>query len=370
MSFALLAGVMALLTGLAVLAPALRGRTDFPDRADASMAIFRDQLAEVDREAARGLLSEEEARAARLEIERRMLSAARASGTGPARAGRWAVIAAAVAVPLGGAGVYALVGRPGAPSVPFAERAEERAAQGEVATLAAELRARLEADPDGGPTEGWVLLAQTHLRRGDYAEAVRAFEVVSEREDVPPGVLTQHAEAIVGLNDGIVTPPAMALIDRAMARDPTIPAGAFYRAQALAQSGDPEAGRERLLARLAEVRGPEPWIEVFVAEANRMGEQAGLPPVAVEDAVPGVAAVAAMPPEEREAAIRSMVDGLAARLEGAPDDLEGWLRLGQARAVLGEADAARDAWGRALALMPEGDARRADVEAAMADLPG
>ena len=368
MTFALLAGAMALLAGLAVLAPALRGRATVPDRADASMAIFRDQLAEVERDAARGLVSGEEARAARVEIERRMLAAARARGQGPSRAGRWAVVAAAVAVPLGGAGIYALVGRPEVPSAPFAERGEERAAEGEVAALTAELRARLEADPEGGPTEGWVLLAQTHLRRGDYAEAVRAFEAVSGREDVPPGVLTQHAEAIVGLEGGLVTPPALALIDRAMERDPTIPAGAFYRAQALAQSGDPGGGRDLLLARLEEARGPEPWIEVFVAEANRMGAEAGLPPVTAEDAVPGIAAVGAMAPEEREAAIRSMVDGLAARLEAEPGDLEGWLRLGQARAVLGEAEAAREAWERALALMPEGDPRRAGVEAALADL--
>ena len=367
-AFALLAGALALASALAIALPALRARAVVPDRADAALAIFRDQLAEVERDAARGLVSGEEARAARTEIERRMLAAARARGAAPARAGRAAVLAAAVVAPIAAAGIYAAVGRPGVPSLPFAERASERAASSEVAALTAELRRRLEADPQGGPTEGWILLARTHLRRGDYPQAVRAFEVATARPDAPPGALTQHAEALVAIEGGVVTPPALALVDRALARDPTIPAGHYYRAQARAQSGDPAGGRAILLARLAEATGPEPWTEIFVAEANRMGAAAGLAPVAARDVVPGLAEVEDMAPTDREAAIRAMVDGLAARLEAEPGDLDGWLRLGQARAVLGEPDAARQAYGRALGLMPEGDARREGVEAAVAGL--
>ena len=385
MSFALLAGALAMATALAIVLPALRSRggaagasgpdrAEISDRGEASLAIFRDQLAEVERDAERGLVSDEEARAARTEIERRMLAAGRARGRGPSRSGIAAVVVAALLVPLVGGGVYALTGRPGVPSLPHAERAAEREAErvssAEVAALTDELRRRLEADREGGPTEGWVLLGQTHLRRGDYAQAVRAFEVASAREDAPPGALTQHAEALVAASDGIVTPAALALIDRALARDPTIPAGHYYRALAAEQSGDPAAGRQILLDRLAEVSGPEPWTEVFVAEANRMGAAAGLAPVSARDAIPGLAAMQDMAPEDRDAQIRAMVDGLAARLEEAPDDLEGWLRLGRARAVLGEPEDARAAYDRALALMPEGDPRRADVEAAVAALPG
>ena len=367
MTFLLVAGALALATVLAVALPVLRGRREegHSDRAGASLAIFRDQLAELGREAERGLISEEEARAARTEIERRMLAAARGDGAGRGRSNRAGVVVAALAIPVVAAGFYALTGRPDVPSLPFAERASERAASAEMAELTGELRRRLEADPSGGPTEGWVLLAQAHLRRGEYAEAVRAFEAVSGRDDVPAGVLTQHAEALVGASGGVVTPPALRLIDRALARDPTIPAGPYYRAQARAQAGDPEGGRAILLARLAEATAPEPWADTFLAEANRMGAEAGLEPVTREEAMPGVAAVEALAPEEREAAIRDMVDGLAARLAGAPDDLEGWLRLGRARAVLGEPEAAREAYVRALALMPEDDPRRAAVEAAL-----
>lgn len=60
-----------------------------------------------------------------------------------------------------------------------------------------------------------------------------------------------------------------------------------------------------------------------------------------------------MTPEERQEMIRGMVDRLAERLEETPGDLAGWLRLGRARAVLGELDKSADAYGRALALAPD-----------------
>ena len=400
MSFALLAAALAIATALAIVLPVLRherrvapvdraavggpaggpdragaaDRGGVPDRAEASLAIFRDQLAEVERDAERGLISGEEARAARTEIERRMLAAARARGGGPVRSRRAPVIAAALVVPLAAGGIYALTGRPGVPSLPHAERAAalaaDRDAEAEVAQLVERLRRRLEADPEGGPTEGWVLLGQTQLRRGDYDAAVRAFEVASAREDAAPGILTQHAEALIGASGGVVTPAALALVDRALARDPTIPAGHFYRALARAQSGDSEGAREMLLDRLAQASGPEPWTQAFLAEANRLGAEAGLEPISAREAIPGVAAMEDVSPEDRDAQIRAMVDGLAARLAEEPDDLEGWLRLGQARAVLGEPDVARDAYARALTLLSEDDPRRAEVEAAMAGLGG
>ena len=48
-----------------------------------------------------------------------------------------------------------------------------------------------------------------------------------------------------------------------------------------------------------------------------------------------------MTPEQQQARIASMVDGLAARLESDPSDLQGWLRLIRARAVMGNLEQAR-----------------------------
>ena len=47
------------------------------------------------------------------------------------------------------------------------------------------------------------------------------------------------------------------------------------------------------------------------------------------------------------------MEGLAARLEDDPSDIEGWLRLAQSRTVLGEPEAAKEAYRRALEEAPE-----------------
>jgi cytochrome c-type biogenesis protein CcmH len=63
-------------------------------------------------------------------------------------------------------------------------------------------------------------------------------------------------------------------------------------------------------------------------------------------------AMAQLAPEQRQQAIRSMVEGLAARLADAPQDRAGWLRLANAWKVLGENANAADAYGRADTLAP------------------
>ena len=85
-----------------------------------------------------------------------------------------------------------------------------------------------------------------------------------------------------------------------------------------------------------------------------------------------VAAAEAMTPAERQAFIRSMVDRLAARLEDEPENLEGWLRLGNAYSVLGEEALARQALGRAEALaagLPDDSPLRGAVNEALRKLP-
>ena len=77
-----------------------------------------------------------------------------------------------------------------------------------------------------------------------------------------------------------------------------------------------------------------------------------------------VAAAEEMSQGDRDAFIRSMVEGLAARLEEEPSDIEGWMRLIRAYTVLGEDEAASTARERALAVaeaLPKDDPRRAAV---------
>src|SRR5262252_6215810 len=95
--------------------PLLRRRSDVtPSRSAFDLAVYRDQLAGLDRDHARGLLSDAERDAARLEVERRLLAAAAVQPSEPAKAAPRGTGRAALAlvVPILAVGLYLVVGAP------------------------------------------------------------------------------------------------------------------------------------------------------------------------------------------------------------------------------------------------------------------
>lgn len=360
-------GILALLSVSAVvmlLLPMLRSVAAGTDRQSGAVAVLADQLHEIDRDAERGLISNDEAEAARIEIKRRLLKANRGTSANgqSVKGGRAALWISALVVPLFAGFVYAQLGSPGVPAVPFADRQDELAEQAQITELTGQLLDRLENDPEGGPTEGWMLLGQTYMRMGRYSAAAAAMKNVIEREDTVSAMVSQYAEALIAAEDGIVTPPARNAIRRALELDSSNPAAAFYEAIALDQAGDREDAHDLLISRLEQAAGPAPWMEIFIAQANRIGELIGREPVSLAtfapmaEGTPGptrddVAAASEMNEADRAAFIRSMVDRLAQRLAEEPDDLDGWLRLANAYSVLGEADNALEAYRSASGLV-------------------
>lgn len=218
-----------------------------------------------------------------------------------------------------------------------------------------------------------MLLGQTYMRMNRYTDAASAMENVIGRDDTSSAVLSQYAEALVAAEDGIVTPKARNAIRRAREMDPANPAATYYEAIALDQAGDSEEAHDLLVSRLDEAAGPAAWMEVFIAQANRIGEAIGRDPVSLAALAPMAGAGAPAPTEEdvaaasemseadRAAFIRSMVDRLAERLAEEPDDLDGWLRLANAYRVLNESQKARNAYETADDLaqtLPSEDPRR------------
>ena len=70
----LLIAALALAVLASIVRPLLRGAEAPPDSGAFDRAVYRDQLAEIDRDIARGVLSDAEAAAARLEVQRRLLA--------------------------------------------------------------------------------------------------------------------------------------------------------------------------------------------------------------------------------------------------------------------------------------------------------
>ena len=262
MIFALAAALLTALAVAAVLIPVLRRHRRGPSRADYDLTVYRDQLRELESDRARGLVSEEQVEAARTEIERRMLRAARARDAAPAAdaakasesadagAGisrgwrrRATAIGLGLCIPALAAGIYASLGTPGLPGRPFAE-VERPAARTE--TLAAlsgpveQLAARLEGEPDN--LEGWLLLGRSYVVLQRYPEAADALRRAATLSGDDPEVLAMLGEAIVWANDGMVVPEAVGAFRQVLDARPDDPAARFHLALARAQAGASAGG--------------------------------------------------------------------------------------------------------------------------------
>ncbi len=323
--------LLATVTVGALLWPLLRGEQKAvvadSDRLEGELRIYRDQLAEIDRERAAGTLSEADAAAAKLEIEWRALSAAdapRRVASGSGGRYRWLPPSIAMLVPLVALAVYLKLGHPGLPAAPFLVGAGAPAAerQLDIERLAADAKARAAAQPNDAD-------AQSAL-----------------------------GEALTLEAGGTVTPAAVAAFNRALALQPGDPRTLYYLGLHEAQSGDSAAALRRW-RELVERSPPDaPYLPALRAEIARLGRASGAP--ADSGGGSGMPqptreqqeAMASMTPEQRQQTIRTMVEGLAERMKDNPQDRAGWLRLANAWKVLGERAGAVDAYARADALAP------------------
>jgi cytochrome c-type biogenesis protein CcmH len=354
----------ALLTGLAaaLLVPPLIGRTRSIARGDAGLAVYRAQLDELQRDRERGLLGEAEAAALRTEIERRMLKLGSAEGETELRwrARPGGAIAAVLLLPAAALALYLALGDPGLPGQPRSATAPSQAApdpqQAEVAVLVAQLERRMAERPED--PVGWRLLGHAQAGLGRWSDSARSYGRAVGAGGGNAETLAAWAEALIFAAGGTVSPPAAELLRRALEVDPKEPRARYYQGLAKLQAGDTAGALALWRALAAEAPQDAPWA-AFLAERIRLGEGMTAPPGPGAD---DVAVAEDLTPEQREAAIRGMVQRLADRLEREPEDVEGWLRLAHSYGVLGQPEERRAALERAAGLAPA----RADIQLELA----
>ena len=198
--------------------------------------------------------------------------------------------------------------------------------------------------------------------RGNFDGARAAFEQLIRLQGQDPVLLTDLGELIVIENEGQVTQEAMARFHAALQIDASLPKARYYQGLGLVQAGRMQEARAALQA-LRDDGGPDaPWVasvDALLADMEAVGpipSETG-PRLAPPDPQ-SAQAIAALPQDERQAAIIGMVEGLAARLENAPDDLAGWSQLVRAYAVLGDQQAAGQSLSAALAQFADDDPAR------------
>ncbi|RWM98879.1 MAG: c-type cytochrome biogenesis protein CcmI [Mesorhizobium sp.] len=354
MLFWVIAAILTLGASLAVLLPLAGGTKAASTAGDHDLEVYRDQLSELDRDMARGLIQPGEAEEARAEIGRRILrlgshSQPSARAPRPSRAARLVATAAVLAVPLVSWGLYGLLGSPDLPSQPLAERLAKNPAESSVDELVARAEAHLAANPSDG--KGWDVLAPVYLRLQRYADAVTAYRNAIRLDGDSAVRQAGLGEAIANAAGGIVTAEAQGAFDAALKLDPANAKANFYLAMGLAQEGrkaEAAAAWQKMLGQLAP---DSPWrsaVQQALAETAEPPAAAGKPATGPDAGQ--VEAARQMAPQDRQAMIETMVASLDDRLKQNPRDEEGWMRLIRSYVVLGKADRARDALGRAVAV--------------------
>lgn len=383
MEFWLTALAIASLSTAALVLALFRGRRHELDAARYDLQVYRDQLREVERDLARGVLGAADAERTRTEIARRVLEADRAlqNATGTARAPRAATMIMALVVALvvlpGGLWLYERVGAPGYGDLPLALRKEQaeqlrknRPSQAELEQMAAtqmpdlprnleletlvtQLRKVMQERPDD--IQGLTLLARNEAALGNFRAAhIAQSKLIALKGDQATGEeLATLAELMTMATGGWVSPETEQVLRRAIMVDRTHPTTLYLSGLMLDQIGRPDLAFRYWRQLIETAPADNPWQPLVRGQIDALAWRAGVeytPPPASVRAGPDadtMAAAAEMTPEERMEMIAGMVDGLSERLATEGGGPEEWAQLINALGVLGRTDQAREIYTEA-----------------------
>lgn len=333
--------VFALMTAAAIFAVLWPlSRAGRPQNEGSEAAVYKDQLAEIDRDVAAGLIGATEADAARVEISRRLLAAVDRQEDRPAASNTWlrrsAAIVALVGLPIVAVAFYLPLGSPRLGDFPLAQRTRAPSVAQPLDNLVAQVEAHLEKNPTDG--RGWNVLAPVLSRLGRHNEAVRAYRNSIAYNGDSSERRADLGEALAAAANGVVTAEAKAEFERALALNADEVKASYFLGLAAEQDG--RAGEASTIWRAMLARAPSdaPWRPLVQAALARVG---GSPAPALSN--DAMAAAKGMDETDRDAMIRGMVERLATRLKQNGDDVEGWLRLVRAYMVMGDREKARSA---------------------------
>lgn len=216
-----LAAAVLALCALAPAGWALRRRVLVRGRTEASVALYRAQIAELGRDLAERRIAPAEHATAMLELQRRLLIASEATDRPSSPAERAPLLAGLVLVPMLAFALYLVGGRPGLPAQPLADRlvaADQRMQDADQAAM--ELRAALATlDPNSREArEGQLILGNVEASQGRFAEAAVAWRTILVQK-FEPTLAVMVADA-TSRAEGRISPASAALFRQALAAAP------------------------------------------------------------------------------------------------------------------------------------------------------
>lgn len=341
-----------------------------PD-ANPNVALYKAQLAEVERDLSRGVIAAEEAERTQTEVARRLLAANKALTVySESPKSRLYVGGLAVCTVVLAFAIYWDIGAPGSADMPLklrhaeaqtarTNRPSQAEAESEVPVSAVpempkdylasveRLRNIMPKRPED--LQGWELLAYHEARMRNLPAAAKAQARVIEIKgtDAEASDYIRHADLLVAAADGYVSPEAEARAQQALALDPNNVAARYYLGAMFDQTGRPDMTFQIWRPILEGGAAEGPYVSLIRAQISRAAFFAGIdytPPAAPQmAALPGpnaeqMAAASEMDVDARNQMIAGMVEGLAERMATDGGTVAEWARLITAYSVLGRSD--------------------------------
>ncbi len=252
-------------------------RANRPLRSGSDVAVYKDQLEEIQRDRNAGLIGESEAEAAQVEVSRRLLAAADVeSAQAPeslmatSALRRNVAVVAALVVSLGSASIYLALGSPSLPGQPLALREK----QPSIDVMMAQFESHLAKNPNDG--RGWEVIAPVYLRLGRMEDAIKARRKALALNGESSERLAGLGEALIAAADGNVNPEAKALFEKAVALDRQNIKARYFIGLAAEQEGRPTEAANLWRAMLAEAPPDAPYADFIRSEVARIAGAAGI----------------------------------------------------------------------------------------------
>ncbi len=394
MIFWIVAAALALITtGLFALALIRRPENE-QHPAAYDLQVYRDQLKEVDKDLARGVIGEEDAARMRTEISRRILAAdaqiqKTEEGEGSRARGSVALIGVLLIAVIGGSfGLYTQLGAPGYRDMPLQVRVDEAQARRdtrptqaeaeadapprepvepgeEFITLMEKLRTAVAKNPDD--IQGQELLVRNEANLGNMqaAYAAQAKIIELKGEEVTAGDHVLMANLLISAAADYVSPEAEDSLRAALELDPYNNLARYYWGLMMWQTGRPDAAYRVWDQVLRQSPADAPWVPSIRATITELAWYAGvdykMPAPTPEHSADGLSgptaedmeAAGEMDAEDRQAMIQGMVDQLSDRLATEGGTPQEWARLIGAYGVLGETERAQLIWEEAQQVFAE-----------------
>lgn len=188
-----------------------------------NVAIYRDQLKELENDLVNGTLDSNQFENARRELEKRALEEVDQSTDAPSSDGKplgRLALTLSLLFAVGGISAYLLLGTPSA-----IDQIGAQSGQGShdlspqrISEMIARIKSRLKENPDD--VEGWIMLAKTSQAIGQYPEAVLAYREVIRRTPPDAQLLADFADTLAVANGRTLTGEPEQLIEKALTIDP------------------------------------------------------------------------------------------------------------------------------------------------------